>query len=75
MIRYRDWSENEQKSSQCPKKSLIGLQKAGERLLKTTLRITRKSGYFEAKFKEMRSCSRLLHTSVCLLVSTLPVYL
>lgn len=51
-----------EKVANIQRKTLKNLQKAGELLLKTTLRITRKS--FQAKYKEMRGLSRLLHSFV-----------
>lgn len=41
------------------------LRKPGELLPKSTLKIPRKSGSSEVKYKEMRGDSRFLHSTVC----------
>lgn len=60
--RYKDWTENYLKSSQCPKKGTE--RKLEELLLKTLLKITTTSCSLEPKHKGMKDGSGLLHSSV-----------
>lgn len=61
VVRYKDGKENEWKHSQRP---------LGELLLKTNLKIKRKSGSLQAKYKEIRRGSRLLHSTAMQLFDT-----
>lgn len=45
------------------------VRKPGERLLKTTLNIIRKSAFEEIKHEEIRGGSRLLHSTVFLILT------
>lgn len=68
LFRYKAWTENEWKRSQCSRKTLKYLQKA-ERVLK----MTRKLGYLEAKHEESKAWSRLytiIHTYIYIYMSS-----
>lgn len=65
MVKYRHWTENETEKGQCSKKKFESPPESLENYCsRPHSKITRKSGYLEAKYKEIMGGLRLLHCTV-----------
>lgn len=65
MVIYKDWTENEGTSSQCPlKKTLKYFQNAWRSIAQDHFEKLQQSHSLEATYKEMRGGSRPLHSTI-----------